>query len=77
MTWSRGTNSRLPFAVNVSLNFSIVAVSRHSFEMKYGIFNPVKSKGDEILRQQKRVSTQHRILRQVSSPAYHLFFFLS
>ena len=58
------------------LNLSIASISRHSFEMKYGIFDPVKSKSDEVLRQRKRVSTQHRIVRQVSS-AYHLFFSLS
>ena len=26
-TWSRGTNSRLPFNVNVMLNFSVVMVA--------------------------------------------------
>ena len=45
------------------------------FRNEIQVFDPVKSKGDEILRQRKRVSTQRRIVTQVPTPAYHLFFF--
>ena len=35
----------LLFAVKVTLNHSIASFSRHSFKMKYGLFDLVRSNG--------------------------------
>ena len=49
--WSRGTNSRLPFGVNVNLNLSCVTRTFHVLVVQNGIhFVVVQNNGKEMYK---------------------------